>query len=191
VRRGLAFYQGLFYSKVTTMKGTKGRIGSGAANPIRFTGKEMDETGLYYYRARYYSPEMGRFISEDPIGFEGGDVNFYSYVDSVGKVPAIDRNQYFYARNNPINLTDPMGLFPEVPGNKPTNDNPNGLARACEVGPGELRQCIAACKAGGETFLNFCRSLPHPNACWLLGSGFGWRDRLHWLVLLPVWGLNI
>jgi len=38
--------------------------GSGVANPIRFTGREMDETGLYYYRARYYSPQMGRFISK-------------------------------------------------------------------------------------------------------------------------------
>jgi len=68
--------------------------GSGVANPIRYTGREMDETGLYYYRARYYSPEMGRFISEDPIGFGGGDVNFYSYVG-----------------NRPVNVNDPLGLF--------------------------------------------------------------------------------
>jgi len=45
-----------------------------------------------YYRARYYDPKIGRFISEDPIGFEGG-VNFFAYV-----------------HNNPANRTDPMGL---------------------------------------------------------------------------------
>ncbi len=49
------------------------------------------ETGLYYYRARYYDPTVGRFISEDPIGF-GGGINFYAYV-----------------RNDPVILTDPLG----------------------------------------------------------------------------------
>jgi len=62
-------------------------------NPFRFTAREFDpETGLYYYRARYYDPAVGRFLSEDPIAFEGG-VNFYSYV-----------------ANNPINAIDPFGL---------------------------------------------------------------------------------
>jgi RHS repeat-associated protein len=59
-----------------------------------FTGREWDpEIGLYYYRARYYDPRMGRFISEDPIRFLGG-VNFYAYV--------LDR---------PINAKDPNGLL--------------------------------------------------------------------------------
>ena len=58
-----------------------------------FTGREYDsETGLYFYRARYYDPKIGRFISEDPIGFQGGDLNLYAYV-----------------RNNPVNRTDPYG----------------------------------------------------------------------------------
>ncbi len=57
-------------------------------NPYQFTGRENDSTGLYYYRARYYSPAFQRFISQDPIGFEGGDTDFYSY---VGNLPtAID-----------------------------------------------------------------------------------------------------
>jgi len=59
-----------------------------------FTGRENDsETGLYYYRARYYDPKMGRFISKDPIGFDGGDVNLYAYTG-----------------NNPVNRKDPSGL---------------------------------------------------------------------------------
>jgi RHS repeat-associated protein len=68
-------------------------IGEASENPFQFTAREKDETGSYYYRARYYSPEMGRFISEDPIGLAGGS-NFYSYV-----------------RNAPVNWLDPLGLW--------------------------------------------------------------------------------
>jgi RHS repeat-associated protein len=64
------------------------------ATRYRFTGREFDEiTGLYYYRARWYDAKIGRFISEDPIGFRGGDINLYGYV-----------------KNNPINFKDPSGL---------------------------------------------------------------------------------
>lgn len=60
----------------------------------QFTGREYDSsTGLQYSRARFYDPKLGRFISEDPIGFAGGDVNLYGYV-----------------WNNPFNFTDPFGL---------------------------------------------------------------------------------
>jgi len=61
-------------------------------NPFRYTGRELDsETGIYYFRARYYDPAAARFLNEDPIGFEGG-INFYPYV-----------------LNNPLNLRDPNG----------------------------------------------------------------------------------
>lgn len=73
-----------------------------------YTGREYDsETGLYYYRARYYDPMVGRFISRDPLGFFDGP-NRYAYVDSVGKPQT---NLYAYTDNNPINFTDPLGLF--------------------------------------------------------------------------------
>jgi RHS repeat-associated protein len=72
--------------------GTVEVIGEESDNPFQYTGRENDGTGLMYYRARYYSPEMKRFISEDPIGMLGG-VNFYSYVG-----------------NGPVNFTDKMGL---------------------------------------------------------------------------------
>jgi len=63
-------------------------------NPFQYTGRDYDpETGLRYYRARYYDPSVGRFINEDPIGFLSGDVNFYAY-----------------ARNNSPSLGDPFGL---------------------------------------------------------------------------------
>jgi len=63
-------------------------------NRLKYTGREEDSTGLYYYRARYYDPFIGRFISEDPLGFDAGDVNFYVYVG-----------------NNPVNASDPTGLI--------------------------------------------------------------------------------
>jgi RHS repeat-associated protein len=59
----------------------------------RYTGREFDgETGLYYYRARYYDAGVGRFIGQDPLGFAAGDNNFYRYVG-----------------NNVVHLTDPSG----------------------------------------------------------------------------------
>lgn len=63
--------------------------------PFTFVGQYgvmMEPDGFYYMRARYYDPQVGRFISEDPIGLEGGDVNLY-----------------VYAGNNPVNLIDPSG----------------------------------------------------------------------------------
>jgi RHS repeat-associated protein len=64
-------------------------------NPFRYTAREFDsETNLYYMRARYFDPQTGRFLSEDPVGFSVG-VNFYGYV-----------------LNNPVNLIDPVGLAP-------------------------------------------------------------------------------
>ncbi|GGV97743.1 hypothetical protein GCM10015535_69650 [Streptomyces gelaticus] len=46
--------------------------GAASSNPYTFTGRENDGTGLLYYRDRYYDPETGRFISQDPIGQAGG-----------------------------------------------------------------------------------------------------------------------
>jgi RHS repeat-associated protein len=66
-------------------------IGEASENPFQFTGRENDETGLYYYRARYYSPEIGRFISEDPR--KAGD------------------NYYVYGADNPTRFVDPLGLY--------------------------------------------------------------------------------
>jgi RHS repeat-associated protein len=49
--------------------------------PYTYTGRELDsESGLYYYRARYYDSVVGRFLKKDPIGFKSGDTNLYRYV---------------------------------------------------------------------------------------------------------------
>ena len=59
------------------------------------TGREFDtETGIYYYRARYYDPVNGRFINEDPIGF-GGGINKYAY---VGNSPVMLKDSYGLCR---------------------------------------------------------------------------------------------
>jgi RHS repeat-associated protein len=62
-------------------------------NPIQFQGRPLDtETGFYYFRARFYDPQVGRFLSEDPIGIRGGT------------------NLYSFAGNDPVNGSDPYGL---------------------------------------------------------------------------------
>jgi len=66
--------------------------GSATTNSFAYAGRELDGTGLYFNRARYYSPSLQRFISEDPIRFMGG-INFYRY-----------------AANDPLDFSDPFGL---------------------------------------------------------------------------------
>jgi RHS repeat-associated protein len=65
---------------------------AGSENSSQYTGRENDNNGLYFYRARYYDPILKRFISEDPIGLDGG-WNMYSYVNGA-----------------PTMFTDPDGL---------------------------------------------------------------------------------
>ena len=61
-------------------------------NSFQYTGRESDpETGLYYYRARYYDPKAGRFLSEDPLGFEAG-INKYVYVENRPIIPNTSSN---------------------------------------------------------------------------------------------------
>jgi RHS repeat-associated protein len=63
--------------------------------PYTFTSRELDpETQLFHYRERQYDPNAGRFLAEDPLGFNSGEENFY-----------------LYTAGNPINFTDPEGLL--------------------------------------------------------------------------------
>jgi RHS repeat-associated protein len=66
-----------------------------ATNWFRYTARQFDSsTALYYYRARYYDPMTGRFLSEDPIRFSGADMNVFRFV-----------------RNKPTGFVDRMGLL--------------------------------------------------------------------------------
>jgi RHS repeat-associated protein len=88
--------------------------GTASDNPFQFTGRENDGTGLLNYRNRYYNPTWGRFISEDPIESEGG-INLYQY-----------------ANGDPINFTDPTGLFRVGPfPSPPDGPTPVGIPPRC------------------------------------------------------------
>ena len=67
---------------------------SAAGDRFKFTGREFEPLlGMYHYRARFYDPQLGRFISQDPLSFAAGDSNLYRYVG-----------------NDPLNAIDPYGL---------------------------------------------------------------------------------
>jgi RHS repeat-associated protein len=72
-----------------------GQVETGATTSgYAFTGRDWDsEINLHYYRARYYDPRIGRFVSEDPMQFDGDSTDFYAY-----------------AKNNPVRWRDPSGL---------------------------------------------------------------------------------
>jgi RHS repeat-associated protein len=77
--------------------GNTSTTGAASANALQYAGRENDGTGLYFNRARYYSPKVGRFISQDPIGLAGG-INTYAYVDG-----------------DPILYIDPEGNLASLP----------------------------------------------------------------------------
>ena len=116
---------------------------SGIGNPYMFTGRRYDpETGLYYYRARYYSPELGRFLQPDPIRYEDG-LNLYGYVlnnpvtekDPYGEVSAA-RCQALYDQRRKRILCSFTDCFLNCSG------------AASDIGP-LVGICIAGCVKGG------------------------------------------
>lgn len=133
---------------------------SGAlSTSAQYTGRENDGTGLYYYRARYYSPKYGRFISEDPIGWASGQTNSYVYVGG-----------------HPVVSTDPLGLLsaadlPTAPqgvvdavaglgdGISVLGISPSRIIRA-EYGIDSVDKCSAEYRAGRDTGTAYSVMLP-------------------------------
>ena len=85
--------------------GKVGALDASHPNRFLFTGREFDkETGLYYYRARYYNPQIGRFLQTDPVGYGAG------------------MNCYAYCGNGPCARTDPSGCYDQLLGEPLRND---------------------------------------------------------------------
>ncbi len=103
-----------------------GNSSGSARTRYGYTGREHDsDTGMLYYRARFYDPQLGRFISEDPIGFQGGDINLYTYVSSSS-----------------VNYVDPFGLerlrYVIVPGKPPPPLPPPNPVRLPDFYSGQI-----------------------------------------------------
>ena len=92
---------------------------------IKFTGQRLDGTGLYYFNARYYDPNIGRFISADPFVLLLSDFNIVSVPLIVSTIPQgvyptmsqlvtsdpQNLNRYTYVANNPLRYIDPNGWW--------------------------------------------------------------------------------
>jgi RHS repeat-associated protein len=126
--------------------------GAGNTNPFQFTGRENDGTGLYFYRARYYSPTFQRFIAQDPIGFKGGDANLYAYV-----------------HDSPPVLTDPFGTC----GGTPQNPRCNPFFLTYETALYIGRDTFKGFGYGGAIGLGTGLIIGVPEVGGLLGAGLG------------------
>jgi RHS repeat-associated protein len=94
-----------------------GKLLSTAGNPLTkygYTGEWTDPTNLVYLRARYYDPATGRFLTKDPVR-------------GLISLP-ITQNNYIYALNNPILLTDPTGRFCSAEGGNKSEICPGAVA---------------------------------------------------------------
>ena len=131
------------FGKLTASTGT-------LVNPFQFTGREFDqETGLRYHRFRYYDPAIGRFISEDPVGFDAG-MNFYAYV-----------------QNNPVLLIDPFGLssmvFNRGNGTLTLYDKNGHVVAVCTAANNTTRSSNGPWPNGTYPFSSHNNHTPDPN----------------------------
>ncbi|MHB8503912.1 MAG: RHS repeat-associated core domain-containing protein [Candidatus Acidiferrales bacterium] len=125
-------------------------------NPFQYTAREFDpETGLYYYRARYYDSSVGRFLSEDRLRFQGG-ANFYRYVQNSS-----------YVQNSLSVWIDPSGdnlcysVTPNGMVEKPCADPqggmsclyvPGGVSCHVPIPPGPPRPALSSASTRTSTF---------------------------------------
>ncbi len=128
--------------------GRSAQTSNGFSNPYQYTGRERDGNGLYYYRARYYSASIGRFVSEDPIGLAGG------------------LNTYAYVGGDPISNIDPLGLeavgynrkhgwgYP-APGSTSTvldilRNRAHDMQKKNVIGGDKFYHCLAMCESSSR-----------------------------------------
>jgi RHS repeat-associated protein len=103
---------------------------SGIGNDIQFAGGKHDrDTRLYSFRARQYDSSLGRFLSREPLGM-------WSSLESLG-------NGYTYALSDPVNLTDQLGLAPQVPAQTDTFDKIRDLLKQGKPGEQQFGRLLA------------------------------------------------
>jgi len=136
---------------------------------VGFTGHITDtETGLTYMHARYYDPVIGRFLSPDPVGFAEAGPGYF--------------NRYAYVMNDPVNATDPTGMYARGSGwtdeewNK-FNEAQNAAAEAAEGAVDNLKALADEIAAGGE--LSAQASATPAEFESVFGSGTGTIDNVH------------
>ncbi len=137
--------------------------GAATYNTYQFTGRENDGTtdGLMYYRARYYNPAWGRFVSEDPIGIAGG-VNLYGYVGG-----------------RPTTARDPTGLAPNYTPRPPPSPNINQCNRSCDD---NYEHDNHICNSGLFTGVHLGWCSESANQRWhQCRDGTEMQNLLHWL----------
>jgi RHS repeat-associated protein len=134
---------------------------------LRFQGQYFDaETGLHYNRHRYYDPDIGRFLSQDPIGLGGGE-NFYLYAP------------------NPVHWIDPLGLAGKTVYQKNWEEVYGPLPKGYQVHhiiPKDAEQVAAAkklCKNFNEHHVSNLIALPSSDAPKPLKTGLGFGKQLH------------
>lgn len=144
------------------------RKGHKIKQPYTFTGREWDrEIGLYYYRARYYDPGVGRFHSVDPIlgllkatgDEERGNQLIWQLPRLIGNPQML--HPFSYVQNNAINFKDPYGLQQQPANPCASTDDCKCKARDF------LRDCIVLVAFAAELPLSIGLGV-----CTTLGPGF-------------------
>jgi RHS repeat-associated protein len=151
--------------------------GSAATNSFQYTDRENDGTGLYYYRARYYSPALQRFISEDPILSLGYKQITQLSADLPTCLKTANRhlftdppNPYIYVNNQPLNFIDPTGLEKCSGKTRTVYSKCDQWSCAPLVPPFPLPQmCIRTCICYDET----CGQKSNFRPCWQWGAILG------------------